>query len=155
MSMMNYPNQSERGAALLVAMVMLFMLTILGVSAMQSANVEAQLAGNTLVKETTFQSAESATDAVLDVPNVLADVVCRSNPNTTDMTNLNRTNNQKTEVSVLYGGPALAPGFSISDQFALHRFYVTGKSTVEDMNTSTTIATGHLVLGAASNGTEC
>jgi len=130
MSMRKFPNQSEQGAALLVAMVMLFMLSILGISAMQSANVEAQLAGNTLVKETTFQSAESATDAVLDVSNVLAD-------------------------GVSYGGPALASGFSISDNFAMHQFYVTGTSTVADMNTSTTIETGHIILGAASNGTEC
>jgi len=153
--MRKFPNQSEQGAALLVAMVMLFMLSILGVSAMQSANVETQLAGNTLVKETTFQSAESATDAVLDVSNVLADVVCRTESNVTDMTNLNRTNNQETEASVSYGGPALASGFSISDNFAMHQFYVTGTSTVADMNTSTTIETGHIILGAASNGTEC
>jgi len=150
-----YPNHSERGAALLVAMVMLFMMTILGISAMQSANVETQLAGNALVKETTFQSAESATQAVLDVPNILADVVCQSDPNITSMTNLNRTDNQNTEASVQYGGLGLAVGFTISDKFAMHRFFVTGRSAVEDMRTSTTVATGHLILGAASNGTEC
>lgn len=150
-----YPNQSERGAALLVAMVMLFMMTILGISAMQSANVETQLAGNAIVKETTFQSAESATQAVLDSPNVLSDLICQPDPVTISMTNLNRAANQTTEVSVQYGGLGLAAGFSIDSQMAQHRFYITGRSSVEDMGTSTTIAIGHIHRATQLNGTGC
>jgi len=151
----SYHNRRQSGAALLVAMVVLFMMSIIGISAMQSANVETQLATNAIVKETTFQSAESATDAILTVPNVLADVVCQSDSNDTMMTNLDRTTNQVTQASVSYGGQAIAEGYGLNDpRFALHRFYVTGTSEVADMNTSTTINTGHIVMGAAANGCQ-
>jgi len=149
-----HPN-NQSGAALIVAMIILFMITILGVSSMQSANVETQLASNTIVKETTFQSAESATDAILTVPNVLADVVCQSTANDTVMTNLNRTTNQTTVASVEYGGQAIAPGYGINDKFSMRRFYITGISDVQDMNTSTTIVKGHIVMGAAAKGSGC
>lgn len=155
--MNKYPKSSndESGAALLVAMVILFMISILGISAMQSSNVETQLASNALVKETTFQSAESATDAILSLPNILADVVCQEEPNDTVMSNLNRSANQETTSRVQYGGLALTLGYDISDKFATHRFYISGESSIEDMNTSTRIVKGHTEVGPASNGGGC
>lgn len=148
-------SKHEDGAALLVAMVILFMITVLGISSMQSSSVETQLATNTLVKETTFQSAESATDAILAVPDVLSDVLCQSAPNLTNMSNLDRTDNQDTNVSVAYGGQALSPGYEISDRFSAHRFYITGESTVDDMNTTTKIVKGRSVVGPSVNSTGC
>lgn len=149
------PIKQQRGAALIVAMVILFMVSILGISAMQSANVETQLAGNALVKETTFQSAESAADAILTFPNILADVVCTDTPYASDMPRLDRTGNQVTAASVQYGGKAIANGYSINDKFSTQRFYIKGTSTVDDMNTSTTIVTGHIAFGAASGDSSC
>ncbi len=155
MKTIQFGRPKETGAALIVAMVILFMISILGISAMQSSNVETQLASNALVKETTFQSAESATDAILTVPNVLADVVCQEEANDTIMSNLNRTDNQETNVSVQYGGLAITPGYAITDKFATHRFYITGESTIDDMNTSTKIVKGQTAVGPASNGAGC
>ncbi len=146
---------NERGAALLVAMVILFMITVLGISAMQSSSVETQLSTNTLAKETTFQSAESSTDAILSVANVLSDVVCQSAPNITGMSTLDRTDNQSTQVSVAYGGRAITPGFEISDKFATHRFYITGESAIDDMNTDTRIVKGRSTVGPSTGSNGC
>ena len=151
----SYTKNKEHGAALIVAMVILFMISILGISAMQSANVETQLASNALVKETTFQSAESAADAILSAENVLADVVCETAPNVTVLPDLNRTDNQTTTAIVQYGGKAIANGYSINEKFSTQRFYVTGVSTVNDMNTSTTIVTGLIGFGAGAGDSSC
>ena len=153
--MTNHLMKQERGAALIVAMVILFMITILGISSMQSAHVETQLSSNALVKETTFQSAESATDAIVTTANVFADVVCTDTPNETLLPELNRSDNQETLASVQYGGKAIASGYSISDKFATQRFFVRGNSTVEDMSTRTTILSGHIVFGAAAGDSSC
>lgn len=145
----------QQGAALLIAMVILFMITMLGISVMQSSSVETQLATNTLAKETTFQSAESSTDAILSVPNVLADVVCRSIPNVTGMSTLDVTDNQATQVSVAYGGLAITPGFEISDKFSTYRFFITGESSIDDMSTQTKIVKGHSTVGPSVSGSGC
>jgi len=153
--MVNKFIKKERGAALLVAMVILFMTSILGISSMQSAHVETQLAGNTLVKETTFQSAESAADAILTIPTMFADVVCKDEPLGTFIPTLNRSENQETSAWVNYGGKAIVNGYSINDKFSTQRFYVRGQSKVNDMSTSTTIISGHIVFGAAAGDSSC
>jgi len=150
-----YANKKERGTALIVAMVILFMISILGISAMQSASVETQLASNALFKETTFQSAESAADRILTVPNVLADVICSDTPNETELPELNRSENQVTRAIVQYGGKAIANGYSINEKFSTQRFYVTGTSNIDDLSTSTTIVTGHIAFGASSGDSSC
>ena len=139
----------------MVALVVLFMISILGISSMQSAHVETQLSSNALVKETTFQSAESAADAIQTRPNVFSDVVCKDTPIETAISDLNRTDNQETSATVQYGGKAIVSGYSISDKFSTQRFYIRGTSTVTDMNTSTTIVTGHIEFGAAAGDSSC
>lgn len=52
--------KSERGAALLVALIMLLLITILGVSAMQTTTLEEKMAGNLRDRHVAFQAAEAA-----------------------------------------------------------------------------------------------
>ena len=50
----------HRGAVLIVALIMLLVLTILGVAALQGANMEERMAGNMRDRNLAFQSAEAA-----------------------------------------------------------------------------------------------
>ena len=56
----------QRGAALMIAMVMIFMLSIMGVSVMRTSSLEKRMTGNAIQSSTTFQAAESATEQMLN-----------------------------------------------------------------------------------------
>lgn len=50
----------QKGAALLISMIMLFLLTILGITSMSSTVMEEKMAGNSKDREIAFQAAEAA-----------------------------------------------------------------------------------------------
>lgn len=56
----------QRGAALMIAMVMIFMLSIMGLSVMRTSSLEKRMTGNAIQSSTTFQAAESATEQMLN-----------------------------------------------------------------------------------------
>ena len=57
----------QRGAALVVGMIMLVILTLLGISGLVTATLELQMAGNAQNQERAFQAAEAGIeDALLD-----------------------------------------------------------------------------------------
>jgi type IV pilus assembly protein PilX len=56
-------DRRQRGVALVVALVFLLMLTILGVSTMNTSALEGRMAGNTQENNRAFQGAESALDS--------------------------------------------------------------------------------------------
>ncbi|MEJ2602656.1 MAG: PilX N-terminal domain-containing pilus assembly protein [Gammaproteobacteria bacterium] len=55
----------ERGAALVVALVLLMILTLLGISGMNTATTELTMAGNNQYLESAFQAAESGVEEAL------------------------------------------------------------------------------------------
>lgn len=55
----------QKGAALIVGLVLLLVLTVLGVSGINMASLELQMAGNTQAAEYAFQAAETALDVAL------------------------------------------------------------------------------------------
>lgn len=58
----------QKGSALLIAMVMIFMLSLMGVSAMRGSTLEKRMAINAIQSSTTFQAAESASELALNQP---------------------------------------------------------------------------------------
>lgn len=66
-----HPAPSERGAALVIALVMLLILTILGVTAMNTASLEERMAGNTQEQTHAFQAAESGVNSAINTPGFL------------------------------------------------------------------------------------
>ncbi len=63
---MNYqPVQRQQGAALIIGLLLLMVLTVFAVSGMSRATLELTLAGNTQFSENAFQAAESAIEAEL------------------------------------------------------------------------------------------
>ena len=57
--------QRQRGAALIVGLVLLMVLTVLGVSGMNTATLELTMAGNAQFNQDAFQAAETGIDLVL------------------------------------------------------------------------------------------
>jgi type IV pilus assembly protein PilX len=54
--------QSQQGAALIVGLILLMVLTVLGVSGMNTATLELTMAGNTQFRQDAFQAAETGID---------------------------------------------------------------------------------------------
>ncbi|MFK7995331.1 MAG: PilX N-terminal domain-containing pilus assembly protein [Granulosicoccus sp.] len=65
---LNSLNRNQLGSALLVAMVMIFMLSLMGVSAMRGSTLEKRMAINAIQSSATFQAAESASELALNTP---------------------------------------------------------------------------------------
>lgn len=59
------PLAPQRGIALVVALIFLLMLTILGVTVMQTASLEGRMAGNTQESNRIFEATQSAMDYIL------------------------------------------------------------------------------------------
>jgi len=55
----------ETGVALILALVMLFILTILGVAAMTTANLEEKMSGNIQEQTKAFEAAESGINSIM------------------------------------------------------------------------------------------
>jgi type IV pilus assembly protein PilX len=56
----------QDGAALVIGLLLLLILTILAISGMTTATLELQMAGNTQYKERAFQAAETGIEQALD-----------------------------------------------------------------------------------------
>lgn len=145
----------QRGSILMVAMIMIFVLSILGVSAMRGASIEGQLASNAVHKEITFQAAESASDAVLAIEGKLESIICSDTHETFAQDSLGQSSDQRTESVLEYGGRSAALGYSLGGPVGARRFVVTGTSSLPGVHTSTTIAQGVLLIGAADNTGSC
>lgn len=57
---MTLPMNKQNGMALFVSLIFLLLLTIIGVAAMQGAGMQEKMAGNTRLKNQSFQLAEAA-----------------------------------------------------------------------------------------------
>lgn len=146
--------RAQGGAALMVALVMVFMLSILGISAMRGATLESQLANNALHKDMTFQAADSTTDVVLGRANVLEDVICEPDLDLV-VTDVNRATGQVTEALVEDGGQTNPVGYSLGGPIGARRFVVTARSALPGASTSTTIAQGVELIGARDQSGGC
>jgi Tfp pilus assembly protein PilX len=64
---------AQTGATLIVGLVLLLVLTVLGVSGMNTATMEVNMAGNVQFQQDAFQLAEDAIDIVLATRNYTTD----------------------------------------------------------------------------------
>ena len=55
-----HQRQTQRGMVLLVSLVFLLLLTLIGLSSMQSANLQEKMAGSVSLRNQSFQAAEAA-----------------------------------------------------------------------------------------------
>ena len=145
-----YPARQD-GAVLMIAMIMIFILSILGVAAMRGASLEGQLASNSVHKEITFQAAESASDSVFSTDGKLESMICKDETETLSQNILGQSSDQITDSVLEYGGQTVLLGNSINGPISNRRFVVTGTSSLPGVNTSTTIVQGMVLRGAADN----
>lgn len=147
----NHPN-AQNGGALLVAMILIFMLSIMGISSMKGSTLERRMASNSIQTATTFQSAESTSELALnetgnlDETLKLADFASVNQGVIADAGVEKITIDMKQEIGleaeaklrfVGYG-----PAIGFSDTFAAYRFEVTGTAKTDAIGAEAFVTQG-------------
>lgn len=136
---------SQRGGALLVAMVMIFMLSIMGVSVMRSSTLEHRMAVNAIRTAATFQAAESASNlAINNHVNMTAAQIMGINGRhivSTISVNTSVTNLASNSSLSFTGEASLPEGFS-GGEFETLYFVATGVSSMTNSGTQSTVEQG-------------
>ena len=145
----------QSGAALLVSLLFIFMMTVLGISAMTDATQEGQLANNAIQKELTLQAAETASNAMYAQANSLENSICNDSTTWTALPHLNHSSYQDTQARVEYGGKANPVGYSLGGPIGARRFVVTGTSDIASISTGSRVSQGVILLGASQIGGDC
>ena len=127
----------QNGAALVIGLLLLLVLTVFAVSGMSRATLELALSGNTQFSENAFQAAESAIEAELVAGPAQLTVPRVSNFSFGDATTANST--------VTFDATRLAPpGYSLTEYQSDHfRIQATGTS---GKDASTTNEQGFFVV---------
>lgn len=111
-SSMHIGGRREQGAALVVGLILLLILTVFAVSGMSTATLELVLAGNTQFTENAFQASESAIEAEFAIGQATPDMP-RENDYTFD-------NGITAKTTVTYRANTFAEGYSFNAYSADH-----------------------------------
>lgn len=134
--------KKQEGTALLVGLVMIFMMTVLGLTAMRESSLEKRMTTNSVHKSTTLQAAESASDLIInntsslnlaDSTNGIAQNVVLPTPSNSELV--------MTGTVTLTGGCHL-DGFSTGGGFIGLRYEIEGTAAIDSVQSSSTVKQG-------------
>ncbi len=144
------PNRQE-GTVLVVAMLMLLVMTLIGVTTMRTATLEEKMSANSMNTSISLQASESAVDAALKDTNNL---VTALNSGTAVTINVNLgTSTVTAKADITYKGNTIAPGFSFGANqgtFSTYQFEAMGTGEVPAANAK--VVTGHGVYRVGPGG---
>jgi len=119
--------ERERGAALIVGLVLLLALTVLAVSTMRTASLELLMAGNTQFREDAFQMAETAVTTTMgDIVN--GTVILAPQPGwEAARPGVQVSPTERHEAGVVYLSRSRVPAGSSLDLFICHNYRIDGR----------------------------
>lgn len=133
-----YKAMQQGGAVLIISLIILLVMTVLGLAASGSANMELRMAGNNERINTTLQAAESAVEATINNINLLGQAL-NSAGSINQSIRLNSAydaNSQPVEsnAEIFYVGEGSMDGFSLGvnqNNFVAHNFEVIGTGSMQ------------------------
>lgn len=126
----HFPRAQQSGAALVVAMILLLILTLLAISGMSTSTTELQMAGNEQHSENAFQAAETGIERTISTGAFDA-------TDEVDIPEVTLPNADRYEATIRPRGLSLPPpGYSF-DQFSAENFEIesTGHSVRDATDT--------------------
>mgnify|MGYP005813527339 CR=1 FL=1 len=132
----------QRGAALIVSLVLLMVLTVLAISTMRTASLELLMAGNAQYRENAFRIAQSGIDAVIREARPV-DVDCPA-PAADPAVNVPELGGRYV-TELCYRGRSIAPGYSVP--LPIDNYEVTSTGTTDQRDARSRIVQGYAVLG--------
>ncbi len=136
----------------MISLIFIFMITVIGITAMKDATLEGQLANNAIQKEMTLQAAEAASNVLFNDEDSLIDSVCDDNPLWEPQAQLQQTAEQTTRARVEYSGRANPIGYSLGGPIGAKLFVVTGDSRIDSVSTGSRVSQGVIYIGAQELG---
>ena len=141
----NISHGKQHGAILIVSLIILLVMTVLGLAATGSSNMELRMAGNNERINTTLQAAESAVEATINNINLLGQAL-NSSASINQSIRLNSAYDAasqpvKSEAEISYVGQGGVEGFSLginNNNFVAHNFEVVGTGSMQGNVTSIT-----------------
>ena len=139
--------QNQQGATLFVALIILVLVSLIGVSAMKSAHVEEQMASNLYQKNLTFQASESAVESTIEDHTLIANALASNTP--VQQTVPVPIPNTTATVSYASTGAGMAVGSS-ANLFSGLRLLITATGQITEMNARTVTVHGVVRLAPGS-----
>jgi len=136
--------ERQRGAALLVALVMIFMMTVLGLTAMRESSLEKRMTTNSVHKSSTFQAAESATDLIINNEANLTEAFTREGEIVNVALPIPTNTEMELTGSIEYTGHGAPSGFSFGKKggFQALRYRVQGDAKIVNVQSASKVFQG-------------
>lgn len=131
----------ESGAALVVALILVLVSTLMGVSAMQVSDVENKLVNNDKFRQVTFRAAEAASEQLFTMDNL----VILANDATATVASSSSVDGRVTVAAQLKPfGEGPAAGYSLGGQngFSSMKFVANATATLPAVDSSSTVVQG-------------
>ena len=133
--------KSESGAALVVALILVLVSTLMGVSAMQVSDVENKLVNNNKFRQVAFRAAEAASEQLFTMTNL----VTLANDATAVVESTSSVDGRVTVAAQLKPfGEGPAAGYSLGGQngFSSMKFVSNATATLDAVDSSSTVVQG-------------
>lgn len=135
----------QTGGALIVAMMLMFMMSLMGVASMRAATIEKRMSTNAVHSYSTMQIAESATELTLGNTNNLEQAL-RSGVNNTVVTDVSSLTNAavETDAELTYTGkgPPIGTSLGVNSGFAAIRYTSSGRSAIPSVAAESIVVQG-------------
>jgi len=137
------PQSKQTGASLIVALVLISVSALVGISVMQNGGLAEQLVSNDQYRQVAFRAGESAAGVILNQDNIAT--LSQNNSNSC----LNSTDSIETHIAVTTelcpSGFGLAEGFRIGEGipgFQMSHFYATSSASIDGVEARNTVVRG-------------
>ena len=137
--------QKQSGAALIISLILLMVLTVLAISTMRTASLGLLMAGNAQYRETAFNLAQSGIDAVIrrGDPGVLGDCTVPTAGPVVVVPELGG----RYATTTCYRGVSITPGYSAVIPTLNYEVASTGMTDQRDARTR--LVQGYAITGAS------
>lgn len=149
MSRPRVSQKAQSGTALVVSLIIIFVMSIMGITAMRTATLGNRMTTNAIHKNTTFQAAESAVELTLsDKDNLEAAYQSLDADGSQHLPvevpiELSANVNLETEAAILYAGTGPAIGHSLgSGGFIALQFQTIGEARIPSVQAATRVIQG-------------
>jgi len=134
----------QQGGALMISLVLIFMMTLMGISSMRSATLEKRMAANSVHKSIALQAAESATELALGRQSNLEGALVLDGYPYSATVDLDSEKNINIGADVAFKGIGAPLGFGLGagSGFTAYRYEATGTASIPVIEAQSQIVQG-------------
>jgi type IV pilus assembly protein PilX len=139
------PGQRQSGAALIISLILLMVLTVLAISTMRTASLELLMAGNAQYRESAFRLAQSGIDAVVQRgdPGIFDDCSAPVAQPAVALPDLGG----RYATTICYQGESITPGNSFP-RIPTFNYQVNSTGTTDQRDAQARLVQGYALTGA-------